>query len=335
MDFKTDISLKSFNTFGLDVNAHSFFVFHNKKEIKFALRESIYPLLILGGGSNILLTKAWKGTVLKNEIKGIEIVRNLKKSVWIGIGGGEEWHDLVLWSINNDFGGIENLSLIPGTVGAAPIQNIGAYGVELKDVFVKLEAIHIQTGKKKVFYKNDCQFGYRNSIFKNSEKGKYVIYKVILKLQKAPHHLNMNYGAIKSILTENHISNPTIRNLSNAIIQIRQQKLPDPKEIGNSGSFFKNPVIGKEQFTKLQVKFPNIVFYKVDDGYKIPAGWLIEQCGWKGKVVGNTGCHKNQALVLVNYGNATGEEIYAHALRVIDSVFDTFGIRLSMEVNVV
>ncbi len=334
MQLKKNHSLKKFNTFGIAAKAENFYSVQSESDFLDALKSAIRPLFILGGGSNLLLTKDVKGLVIKNEIKGIKIERQFKHCVHISAGAGENWHELVLWCINKKLGGIENLSLIPGTVGAAPIQNIGAYGVELKEVFVKLEAIEIASGKKKIFWKKDCQFGYRESVFKQKEKGNYFITKVFLRLNKK-HNLNISYGAIKNTLKEQGIKKPSIKTISQAVIQIRSSKLPDPAKIGNSGSFFKNPEISKSQFKKLQKQFPNIVFYDLPNGkVKVPAGWLIEQDGWKGKRVGHTGAHKNQALVLVNYGKATGQEILQHAKRIIDSVNKKFGIKLKAEVNV-
>lgn len=336
MIIKKNYSLKAFNTFGLAAKAENLIKVRSEKELKQVLKLSYQPIFILGGGSNLLLTNDIAGLVLKNEITGIEIVEETDDAVVLSIGGGENWHQLVLWTIENDFGGIENLSLIPGTVGASPIQNIGAYGVELKDVFEKLEAINISTKRKKTFKKKDCQFGYRESVFKKKLKGKYFITKVFLKLTKKAHQLNCSYGAIKDILAENGIEQPTIKAISDAVIAIRSSKLPDPAVLGNSGSFFKNPEIPQAQFDTLQKQFPNIVFYSMpNEMIKVPAGWLIEQCGWKGKKVGNTGAHAKQALVLVNYGNAKGAEVKALAYKIIDSVKDKFGIELTPEVNII
>jgi len=329
-------SLKKYNTFGLDVKAASLLKVKAVDDLKQALKLTEQPIFILGGGSNMLLTQDIKGLVIKNELEGIEIVEEKKGKVVLGIGGGENWHKLVLWTIENNYGGIENLSLIPGTVGASPIQNIGAYGVELKDIFVKLEAINLQTKRKKTFSKKACQFGYRDSIFKKTLKGQYFITKVYLRLTKNKHQLNMNYGAIKTSLAEKKIEEPTIKDISDAVIAIRSSKLPDPAELGNSGSFFKNPEIPRSQFEALQKQFPTIVFYEMpNDMVKVPAGWLIEQAGWKGKKVGNTGAHAKQALVLVNYGNATGQEVKALAYKIIESVRQKFGIQLSPEVNII
>ena len=329
-------SLKNYNTFGLDVKAESLLKVQSVDELKEALKYSNQPIFMLGGGSNMLLTQDVSGMVLKNEIKGIEVVSEKKDTVVLSIGGGENWHQLVLWTIENDYGGLENLSLIPGTVGASPIQNIGAYGVELKDVFIKLEAINLETKRKKTFTKKACQFGYRESIFKKILKGQYFITKVFLELTKNKHQLSMNYGAIKTSLLEKGIDQPTIKDISDAVIAIRSSKLPDPAELGNSGSFFKNPEIPRTQLKALQKKFPTIVFYELpNDMVKVPAGWLIEQDGWKGKKVGNTGAHAKQALVLVNYGNATGQEVKALAFKIIESVKQKFGIQLSPEVNII
>ena len=328
-------SLKPYNTFGLDVKANNLIRIDSEERLIAALELPYRPIFVLGGGSNMLLTKSVKGLVLKNEIQGIKVINKQQGKVWISVGGGENWHKLVLWCIAKGYGGIENLSLIPGTVGASPIQNIGAYGVELKDVFDHLEAIELSTGKKKIFTKADCQFGYRESVFKKKLKNKYFITKVYLTLTHDTHQLNMDYGAIKAILQEQKITQPSIKDISDAVIAIRSSKLPDPAVLGNSGSFFKNPEIDRSQFLSLQEKFPNIVFYDLPNGrVKVPAGWLIEQCGWKGKRVGNTGAHAKQALVLVNYGAATGKEVESLAYDIIASVQERYGILLSPEVNV-
>jgi len=334
----TNFSLQAYNTFGLPAIASRLVKIKELSQLQTFLSENKAPYFILGGGSNMLLTKDIKKTVLKNEIQGIEITRRFKNCVYVAIGGGMNWHELVLWTIKKKLGGIENLSLIPGTVGASPIQNIGAYGVELKDVFYKLQAVNLRTGKVKYFFKKDCQFGYRESVFKKELKGEYFITKVWLKLNKvSAHQLNIKYGAIQNTLQEMGVKKkPTIKNISDAVIAIRSSKLPDPAKLGNSGSFFKNPEISKNKFKKLQKQFPNIVFYDLPNGkIKVPAGWLIEQCGWKGKRIGNTGAHAKQALVLVNYGNATGQEVKALAFKIIDSVKDKFGIKLNAEVNII
>ncbi|MEX1003043.1 MAG: UDP-N-acetylmuramate dehydrogenase [Crocinitomicaceae bacterium] len=331
-----NVNLKPYNTFGLSAFAESFGTFQNLDQ----LREMIHlykdqSLLILGGGSNLLLTQDVKGLVLKNELKGIEIISEDTTSVWIKAQAGEVWHDLVVWAIQQGYGGIENLSLIPGSVGAAPMQNIGAYGVEIKDVFEELEAFHIQTEKIKVFNHASCDFGYRESVFKRALKGKYIITSITLKLSKNP-VLNTSYGAIEQRLTEMGIQTPGIKEVSDAVIYIRQSKLPDPAKIGNSGSFFKNPVIGRAQFEALQKKFPDIAHYPLDEQQvKIAAGWLIDQAGWKGKTLGNYGVHKNQALVLVNYGAAKGADIYQLSEDIMASVKTIYGIQLEREVNVI
>lgn len=327
-------SLQAYNTFGIDVKAAAFISVESVEQLQAILQSKPEPVSILGGGSNLLLTKKVKGLLIQNAIKGIEVLREYKKTVYVSSGGGVVWNDLVNWCIAKGFGGIENLSLIPGTVGAAPIQNIGAYGVELTDVFHELEAVHLKTGKRKIFKHEDCHFGYRNSIFKNRLKGKYCICRVVLKLNKQP-RLNLSYGAIQQTLTAMKVENPNIADVGKAVVVIRSSKLPDPAKLGNSGSFFKNPIIGKRQFNQLQKQFPQIVFYPQSDGkFKIPAGWLIEQCGWKGKRVGNTGSHAKQALVLVNYGDATGKEIWRLAQQIIKSVEKKYGILLKPEVNV-
>ena len=331
-------SLKPFNTFGLESNATYFTTISSIKELKELTKDihfEKYPSLILGGGSNLLLTQNFEGLVIKNEIRGIEVVKETADHVWLKVGGGEVWHDFVLYCAEQGYGGIENLSLIPGTVGAAPMQNIGAYGVEIKDVFESLEAFNWQSQKIETFDNESCQFGYRESIFKHSHKGKYFITYVTFKLSKRP-YLNLEYGAIKTTLADMGITNPTIKDVSRAVIAIRQSKLPDPKEIGNSGSFFKNPVISKALFRKIQEKYNNVPSYPIDDNnVKIPAGWMIEKAGWKGYRRGDIGVHKNQALVLVNYGNGSGLEIKKLSEEIITSVFENFGVNLQPEVNII
>ena len=332
---KSNVDLKPYNTFGLSVKAEKFVEFSTVEELKDLIeRHKSEPMLILGGGSNMLLTKDVKGLVLKNDLIGIEVTE-LGDKVLVKAQAGEVWHDLVLFCIENGYGGIENLSLIPGSVGAAPMQNIGAYGVEIKDVFVELEALDIASGAIRTFNKEDCQFGYRESVFKRGLKGKYIITNITLKLSKSP-VINTSYGAISSRLAEMGVTEPTIKDVSDAVIYIRQSKLPDPNEIGNSGSFFKNPVIPKSQFEALKKKFPDIAHYPVDDeNVKIAAGWLIDKAGWKGKTIGNYGVHKNQALVLVNYGDAKGEDIYQLSEEILKSIKEIYGIELEREVNVI
>jgi UDP-N-acetylmuramate dehydrogenase len=330
---KTNHSLRKYNTFGMNVKAKAFLKIYSTIQLQNLLSQYDGPLFILGGGSNMLLTQDVDSLVLHNQIMGQEISRRFKKTVYVRAGGGENWHDFVYWTIAQELGGLENLSLIPGTVGASPIQNIGAYGVELKDVFHQLKAIDIQTGELKTFRHKDCEFGYRDSVFKRKLKGRYFITEVIFKLSLEP-KVNIRYGAIQRVLEEKGIENPGIDDVSQAVIEIRSSKLPDPAKIGNSGSFFKNPEVSNRLFKKIQKDNPAMPFYPLaGNKTKIPAGWLIEQCGWKGKRVGETGCHKDQALVLVNYGKATGQEIWTHAERVMDSVEERFGIRLEAEVN--
>lgn len=336
MKIERDVSLQSMNSFGLSAKANRLVAIRSVEEVKELITIGLSaPFMILGGGSNCLfIDETYPGLVLKNEIHGIERVDEKKEAVILKIGAGENWHDVVCWCVEHGYGGIENLSLIPGTMGAAPIQNIGAYGVEIKDVFHQLEAIDLQTGEVRIFDKEACQFGYRNSIFKHELKGRFLITQVYLRLSKDKHQLNTRYGAITSFLDKKGVTKPTISDISEAVIAIRQSKLPDPSTIGNAGSFFKNPEISPAQFESLQAKFPNVVHYSGTNGsVKVPAGWLIEQCGWKGKRVGNVGCYAQQALVIVNYGGATGEEIKAHALRVAESVRDKFEIPLTPEVN--
>ncbi len=332
-------SLQPYNTFGLDVNSKQLLTFKNTDELLDhlnQLKSSGEPYLILGGGSNVLFTSDFEGTVLKNEVGGISVIEEDHESVIIEAGGGEVWHNLVLWSIQNGYGGIENMSLIPGSVGAAPMQNIGAYGTEIKDVFVSLDAFEIASGNLRSFQLEDCQFGYRESVFKRALKNQFVIIRVRLKLTKVGFHkINTSYGMIENELKEQHILNPTIKDVSDAVIRIRQSKLPDPKEIGNSGSFFKNPILPKEQIDKLKNEFPDIPVYPVDENQvKTAAGWLIDQAGWKGFRDGNFGVHKNQALVLVNYGGAKGKDIYDLSEKIIESIKEKFGIELEREVNI-
>jgi len=336
MTIQHHISLQPYNTFGLDVQAEHFAEYSNLAELQAALNAGIQPIMLLGGGSNLLFTQSVPGLVLKNNIRGISVIRTFKNKVWVEAGGGENWHALVLWAVENGYGGLENLSLIPGTVGAAPIQNIGAYGVELKDVFVRLKAVQIATGRVRTFSHAECQFGYRDSIFKRAEKGKWAIVSVVFSLQKPPHHLALSYGDIQKTMQAQGIVAPSIADVSKAVIQIRSSKLPDPKEIGNCGSFFKNPEVPVSVLQKILGNHPQAPHYLLNNGLvKIPAGWLIEQCGWKGKRVGNTGCYEKQALVLVNYGGATGEEVEKLAEAIIFSVAERFGVRLELEVNLV
>ncbi|MFN0035353.1 MAG: UDP-N-acetylmuramate dehydrogenase [Saprospiraceae bacterium] len=336
MTTKHDFSLLPYNTFGLDVTAEHFVEIKSIADLRAAIHLKILPMLVLGGGSNLLFTKDVEGLVLKNNLRGIRVLRQFKNKVWVEVGGGEGWHEFVLWAVAQGYGGVENLSLIPGTVGAAPIQNIGAYGVELKDVFVKLKALELATGRLKTFHHAACRFGYRDSIFKREEKGKWCISSVVFSLTKNQHRLNTSYGDISKTLESNGVSSPSIADISRAVVQIRTSKLPDPAKIGNCGSFFKNPETDRSVLERILSTHPLAPHFPLPDGrVKIPAGWLIEQCGWKGKRVGNTGCYERQALVLVNYGGATGAEVKALAYAIIESVEKAFGIRLEAEVNMV
>ncbi|MEO9894359.1 UDP-N-acetylmuramate dehydrogenase [Aurantibacter sp.] len=337
MKILQDISLKQYNTFGINSNAKYFAEINSEEDLRKALSLEEYPdKFIISGGSNMLITGPLDAFVLHINLKGISIVAENENNINLKVSAGENWHELVLWTLERNFGGLENMSLIPGNAGTAPIQNIGAYGVELKDNFVSCEAMNISTQKIETFSKADCNFGYRDSFFKNEGKGKYVITAITLKLTKKNHQINTSYGAIEDELGRNNITNPTLKDISNAVIAIRQRKLPDPKVLGNSGSFFKNPVISKDEFGIFSKAHPEAPFYKVsDDSYKIPAGWLIEQCGYKGKRFGDAGVHKNQALVLVNYNNATGKEILDLACKIITDVKKSFGISISPEVNII
>lgn len=338
MQFQENFSLKSYNTFGIDVAAKYFGVFKSLEELQNLLTSNLKPQtssLILGGGSNLLFTKDFDGAVLKNEISGIEKVAEDEDFVYIKCGAGENWHQVVLHCIENNWGGVENLSLIPGCVGASPMQNIGAYGAEVKDVFHELTAFHLQEKGNYVFKLKDCEFGYRESVFKRKYQNQFVIADVTYRLNKQP-RVNTTYGAIEQELERMGVSEINIRAVSQAVINIRSSKLPDPKEIGNAGSFFKNPSVAKEKFLALKTKFPSIVGYENADGsVKLAAGWLIEQCGWKGFREGDTGVHAKQALVLVNYGNAKGSEVYALSEKIVDSVMDKFDVALEREVNII
>ncbi len=338
MKIKEKYSLQSLNTFGLKVDAKYFTVVASTEEIKQAglfAKDKNIPLLILGGGSNILFKNDFRGLVVKNEIKGISVIEQTDDSVFVKVMGGEIWDDFVKFCVGKGWGGVENLSLIPGSAGAGPIQNIGAYSVELKDSFTELNAYFWKTGEKRRFLKDECEFGYRTSVFKKKLKGELFIESVTFRLDKKP-ILKTDYGAIKNELASITGRKATIQDVRDAVIKIRRSKLPDPVELGNAGSFFKNPVVSSGKLAKLKAEYPEIVSYKQADGsYKLAAGWLIDKCGWKGKRAGNAGVHSKQALVLVNYGNATGAEILNLAGKIQKSVFDGFGVRLEMEVNVV
>lgn len=335
MGILENISLRSYNTFGIDVLAKQFVSVNTIKELQDVLNYNT-NIFILSGGSNMLLTKDIEKLVVHINIKGIVIDKQDENTVQVTANAGENWHDFVLWAVDNNYGGIENLSLIPGAVGTCPIQNIGAYGVEVKQTITKVKAVEIDTGNIVEFTNNQCKFGYRDSIFKNNAKGKYIIVAVSFKLTKKNHNLNTSYGAIEEELKLNDIKHPTLKNISDAVIKIRNSKLPNPKEIGNSGSFFKNPVIDINQYKKLKQKFSDIPSYPVSDlEVKVPAGWLIEKAGFKGKKFGNYGIHERQALVLVNYGGASGKAIYNLAKKIQTTIASKFGISLEIEVNII
>ena len=335
MHFHKNYSLKNLNSFGINVSAKYFTVFKNTTELAEILEAANENKLILGGGSNILFTKNFNGLVLKNEIGGIKIIKEEDDHVYIKAGAGVGWHEFVIYCIEKKFAGAENLSLIPGSVGASPMQNIGAYGVELKDIFYELEAYDTEEKKTVIFSRSDCEFGYRESIFKTKYKGKFIITAVTFRLNNKPVY-NTSYGAIEIELERMGIQSISIKAISDAVINIRQSKLPDPRVIGNAGSFFKNPTVSNLQFNLLKKDFPLIIGYPVGDSEtKLAAGWLIEKCGWKGFRKGDAGCHNKQALVLVNYGNATGEEILLLSKEIIDSVKLMFNVNLHIEVNIV
>lgn len=337
MTIKPNVSLRSFNTFGIDAKAKSYCNITSISMLKEVLeKQHTNPLFILGGGSNMLLTQDIDALVLHINLKGIEVVSKTEETVIVKAMAGENWHDYVQWCLNQNYGGIENLSLIPGNIGTSPIQNIGAYGVELKDVFVSCEAINIKDQTFKTFSKADCHFGYRESVFKQDLKGQYIITSVNLELTKTNHNLHIDYGAIKNELETLNVTKPSIQDISKAVIAIRQSKLPDPKDIGNSGSFFKNPIISSLHFSELQKNFPDAPFYKIsDDEVKVPAGWLIEKAGFKGKRFNNYGVHEKQALVLVNYGNASGKEILELAQLIQTTIKQLFNIIIETEVNII
>jgi len=333
--FQKNVSLKSLNTFGIEASAELFAEVNSVDDLSKIVAKH-KDLFVLSGGSNILLTQHISQPVVHLNTKGIEIIESNADMVRVKAQAGENWHDFVLWCLSNDFGGLENLSLIPGNVGTSPMQNIGAYGIEIKDCFHSLEAMEISSGQIKTFNSKDCSFGYRESVFKNDLKGQFIILNVTFNLSTGKHRIHDNYGAIRDQLSALHINEPTIHDISKAVIAIRKSKLPDPKEIGNSGSFFKNPVISSSHFSKLQAKNKDVPHYKVSDELiKVPAGWLVEQCGFKGKRFGDAGVHKNQALVLVNYENAQGTDILNLAKTIQSEVSKRFDIDLEMEVNII
>lgn len=335
MQIQQNCSLKQYNTFGIDAYARNFAVFEHKDALNELLDLSANEnKLILGGGSNLLFTKDVEGWVLKNEISGIEVLKEDNEFVYIRAGAGVNWHTFVMHCVNNNWSGIENLSLIPGNIGASPMQNIGAYGVEIKDVFEEMEAFHLFDKAIVIFSNTDCAFGYRESVFKQQYKNQFAILNVTFKLRKKP-LFNTSYGAINAELEAMGVTQINIQNIAQAIINIRSSKLPNPKQIGNAGSFFKNPTVTKQRFEELKSDQSLIVGYDNEDGtVKLAAGWLIEQCGWKGYRRNDAGCHAKQALVLVNYGNATGADIYNLSTEIMQSVKQKFGVELEREVNI-
>ena len=337
MEIQDQYSLKKYNTFGIEAKAKKFIAVHSIDELTQVLLQSkAERKFVLGGGSNMLLTKDIDALVIHIDLKGKKIIKENDDFVWVESQAGENWHEFVLWTISQNFGGLENMSLIPGNVGTTPVQNIGAYGTEIKDTFISCKVIDIENQQLKEFCKEECHFGYRESVFKNELKDKYIITSVVFKLTKKNHKINISYGDIAGELNKNNIVEPTLIDISNAVITIRQSKLPDPKELGNSGSFFKNPIVLKSEFNAIHKRFPEMKYYDISETeVKVPAGWLIEQAGFKGKRFGDAGIHKNQALVLVNYGNATGQEILNISKDIQNTIFEKFGIRIEAEVNVI
>jgi UDP-N-acetylmuramate dehydrogenase len=333
-----NVSLKSHNTFGVEASTKWFCQIKSVDDLRSVIDDKRFTSnnrLLLGGGSNVLFTRNWNGLIAKIELLGREVVKEDDNFVWVKAGAGENWHQFVLWCLERNLAGLENLSLIPGNVGASPMQNIGAYGIEIKDTFESLEAVELSTGNLLTFNAKDCEFGYRESVFKRKYKNQFAITSVTYRLNKIP-AVNTAYGAIEQELERMQIRELSIQAVSKAVINIRQSKLPDPKVLGNAGSFFKNPTISAEQFSELQKAFPEIPNYPAPNNQvKLAAGWLIEQCGWKGKRMGNCGMHEKQALVLVNYGDATGQEIYDHSTRVLEAVQQKFGVELEREVNII
>ena len=337
MTIQHNFSLKKYNTFGIEAKAKEFVAVHSVAELETILRENLSETkFILGGGSNMLLTKDIEALVIHIDLKGKKVFKEDDDFVWIESMAGENWHEFVLWTVNQNFGGLENMSLIPGNVGTTPVQNIGAYGTEIKDTFVSCEAMNIATQEMKTFAKEACHFGYRESIFKQEVRNQYIITSVIFKLTKRNHKINTSYGDITKELDKQNVITPTLKDISNAVIAIRQSKLPDPAALGNSGSFFKNPIISKVDFDKIHALHPEMPHYVISENQvKVPAGWLIEKAGFKGKRFGDAGIHKNQALVLVNYGNATGQEILNVSKDIQATILKEFGIAIEAEVNVI
>lgn len=332
---QSNISLKAFNTFGINTKTKYLAEVENLEELKRAL--TTYPedsIYILGGGSNILFTQDFDGLIIKIALKGIEILKETPDFVWLEVGAGENWHQFVLHCLEHNYAGIENLSLIPGTVGAAPMQNIGAYGVEVQDVLESVNALNRKTLEVQTFTKEECQLGYRESIFKNVAKDQFVITSVVFRLNKKA-TLNISYGALQDTLKEFGVSHPSIQDISKAVIHIRQSKLPDPAQVGNGGSFFKNPIISQKEFEQLQLTYPKIPHYPATERHiKIPAAWLIDQAGWKGHRRENIGVHTQQALVLVNYGEGKGSDIKQLSEDIQHSVFEKYNIKLHPEINI-
>jgi len=337
MTIQNNFSLKKYNTFGIEAKAKQFVAVHSIEDLNTILKEhQSEPKFILGGGSNMLLTQDIQALVIHIDLKGKKVLNEDDDFVWVESQAGENWHEFVLWTIDQNFGGLENMSLIPGNVGTTPVQNIGAYGTEIKDTFVSCEAMTIATQVMKTFSKEDCHFGYRESIFKQEVKDQFIITSAVFKLTKRNHKINTSYGDITKELEKQNVTTPTLKDVSNAVIAIRQSKLPDPATLGNSGSFFKNPIIPKEQYEKAHALHPEMPHYVVSETeVKVPAGWLIEKTGFKGKRFGDAGIHKNQALVLVNYGNATGQEILAVSRDIQTTVLKEFGIAIEAEVNII
>lgn len=339
MNISKDVDLKAYNTFSIQAKAQHFAVLRTTDEIPDLLHSALFSEgkhLFLGGGSNVLFTGNYDGLVIKVDLKGITLLAEDDETVTLHAMAGETWHSFVMYCVGRGYGGIENLSLIPGTCGAAPMQNIGAYGVEIKDVILRVDAVDILTGKKKTFTNKECGFGYRESIFKQTAKDKFLITGITVRLTKKNHRLNKTYGAIEDTLANMGIKDATVKAISEAVIQIRRSKLPDPAIVGNAGSFFKNPTIPVSQYATLKEIHPDIPSYPAEEGQvKVPAGWLIERCGWKGKTFDSIGVHKNQALVIVNYGGGEGKKIWELAMNIQQSVKDSFNIILTPEVNVV
>jgi UDP-N-acetylmuramate dehydrogenase len=338
MPIERDKSLREFNTFGIDASAKYFAEVRSPDDLRALVSEPLYQRerrLILGGGSNVLFTGDYDGLVIKNSIPGIELLRQDSEHVWVRAGAGEVWHAFVLSCVERGFAGVENLSLIPGQVGAAPIQNIGAYGVEMESTCQAVEALHMSTGEPVTFSRDDCEFSYRNSVFKGRFRDQFLVTAVTFRLDKRP-RFEIGYGDLKKTLDEMQVTELTVRAVSDAVIRIRSSKLPDPKVLGNAGSFFQNPVVTRESFERLAAAHPSMPHFPLRSGaVKIPAGWLIEQCGWKGMRVGRAGVHRSHALVLVNHGGATAEEIHRLAMEIRRSVQERFGIELVPEVNIV